>query len=117
MSIPERAGRRVVRSGEAPFRPYDMEGPRQDDMSYLPISYDQSTGNGCYLMRMQPGAVTIAHEHAGIEDFLVLEGELIDDDGAVFQPGDFVSYAAGTRHNSRTVTGCLIAVFEWGKRA
>ena len=62
---------------------------------------------------MEPGAVTIAHDHPGVEDFLILEGELIDDDGAVFRAGDFVSYAPGTRHNSRTVTGCLIAVFEW----
>jgi hypothetical protein len=29
------------------------------------------------------------------------------------RPGDFVSYEAGTHHNSRTVNGCLITVFEW----
>ena len=82
-------------------------------MSWLPVSYDRFTGTGCYLMRMSPGATTIAHRHPGMEEFLVLEGELIDDDGAVFGPGDFVSYEAGTYHNSRTETGCLIAVFEW----
>jgi len=101
-------------SAATPFLAYDLEGPVQPEMSWLPVSYDRTTGNGCYLMRMQPGAVTIAHEHPGVEDFLILEGELIDDDGAVFRPGDFVSYVAGTWHNSRTVTGCLIAVFEWG---
>jgi anti-sigma factor ChrR (cupin superfamily) len=67
-------------------------------------------------MRMQPGAVTLAHVHGGTEDFLMLEGELVDDDGRVFKPGDFVSYAPGTEHKSRTDTGCLIAVFEWGKQ-
>ena len=110
---PERTGRRIVRS-TTPFQDYDLEGPAQPEMSWLPVSYDRTTGNGCYLMRMQPGAVTVAHEHPGVEDFLMLEGELIDDDGVVFRPGDFVSYAAGTWHNSRTETGCLIAVFEWG---
>ena len=29
--------------------------------------------------------------------------------------GDFVSYEAGTHHNSWTENGCLIAVFEWTK--
>ncbi len=116
MSKP-RQGRRVVRRGTAEFLAYDLEGPVQPEMSWLPVSFDRSSGNGCYLMRMQPGAVTIVHRHDGVEDFIILEGELIDDDGAVFGPGDFVSYEAGTRHNSRTETGCLIAVFEWGKPA
>jgi anti-sigma factor ChrR (cupin superfamily) len=110
-----RNGRRVVRRGGAAFLPYDLEGPVQPEMSWLPVSFDRRSGNGCYLMRMEPGAVTIPHRHDGVEDFIILEGELIDDDGAVFGPGDFVSYAAGTHHNSRTETGCLIAVFEWDK--
>jgi anti-sigma factor ChrR (cupin superfamily) len=82
-------------------------------MSWLPLSYDRATGQGCYLMRMQPGAVTIAHDHPGMEEFLIIEGDLVDGDGTVFGPGDFVSYEAGTRHNSRTESGCVIAVFEW----
>ena len=53
-------------------------------------------------MRMEPGAVTIAHDHAGMEEFLVLEGDLVDSDGTTFGPGDFVSYDAGTHHNSWT---------------
>ena len=32
-------------------------------------------------MRMEPGAVTIAHDHAGMEEFLILEGDLVDSDG------------------------------------
>ncbi len=96
-----------------PFLPYDMEGPVQPDLSWLPVSYDEKTGQGTYLMRMEPGAVTIAHDHAGMEEFLILEGDLVDSDGTKFGPGDFVSYDAGTHHNSWTENGCLIAVFEW----
>ncbi|MSO96304.1 MAG: cupin [Thermoleophilia bacterium] len=81
-------------------------------MSWLPISYDATSGQGSYLMRMEPGAESFSHEHAGFEEFLILEGTLTDDDGTVFRAGDFVSYRGGT-HNSRTETGCLIAVFEW----
>jgi anti-sigma factor ChrR (cupin superfamily) len=106
-------GRRVFRIRETGFLPYDLDGPLQPEMSWLPISFDRGSGQGCYLMRMQPGAVTVEHSHPGMEEFLILEGELIDSDGTRFKAGDFVSYEAGTRHNSRTETGCLIAVFEW----
>jgi anti-sigma factor ChrR (cupin superfamily) len=109
--------RRVVRTRATPFREYDMEGPVQPELSWLPVSYDETTGEGSYVMRMEPGAVTIEHEHAGMEEFLILEGDLVDSDGAVFGPGDFVSYRPGTRHNSRTENGCVIAVFEWRPRA
>jgi anti-sigma factor ChrR (cupin superfamily) len=107
------SGRRVFRTGSASFLPYDMEGPVQPEMEWLPISYDTASGEGCYMMRMQPGAGTIAHDHLGMEEFLILEGDLVDNDGTVFGPGDFVSYAPGTHHNSRTEQGCVIAVFEW----
>lgn len=104
--------RHVVNVHTAQLQEYDLEGPVQPDISWLPISYDPATGHGTYVMRMQPGAVTIEHEHRGMEEFLVLEGDLVDSDGTVFGPGDFVSYTRGT-HNSWTESGCLIAVFEW----
>ena len=106
-------GRRVVNAGRTPFLEYDLEGETQPEMSWLPVSYDRETGQGCYLMRMQPGATTIEHEHPFMEEFLVLEGDLVDSDGAVFGPGDFESYVPGPRHNSSTEGGCLLAVFEW----
>lgn len=108
-----RNGREVIDPRNARYRDYDLEGTVQPEMSWLPISYNKATGQGSYIMRMAPGAVTIAHDHPGYEEFLVLEGELIDDDGVRFKTGDFVSYKPGTHHNSRTETGCLIAVFEW----
>ena len=105
--------RQVVASAGAAFLPYDLEGPLQPEMSWLPVSYDPRLGQGSYLMRMEAGARTIAHDHPGYEEFVILEGELTDSDGRVFRRGDFVSYRPGSRHNSWTETGCLIAVFEW----
>ena len=107
--------RQIVRMSETVFGPYDLDGPVQDDMSLLELSYSRQTGNGCYLMRMDPGAVTIPHEHDGVEDFLVIDGDLIESDGTVLGPGDFVSYPPGSHHNSRTEKGCLLFVCEWGK--
>ena len=106
-------GRRIIDTRNTAFLPYDLDGPLQPEMAYLPISFDRTSGQGCYIMRMRPGAVTIAHDHNGMEEYLVLEGELIESDGTVLRAGDFVSYEAGTHHNSRTTTGCLLAVFEW----
>ncbi len=65
-------------------------------------------------MRVEPGAVTIAHDHAGMKEVLiVVDGDLVDDDEAVFHPSEVVCYDAATHHNSRTETGCTIVVFEW----
>mgnify|MGYP003471154555 CR=1 FL=1 len=70
---------------------------------------------GYNLTVVPPGKVQCPfHNHHGEEEmFLILEGDLVDSDGTAFGPGDFVSYDAGTHHNSHTVGGCLIAVFEW----
>jgi len=81
----------VVDAHTTTFLPYDLEGPIQADMSWLPVSFDRESQQGTYLMRMAPGAVTIAHDHPGMEEFLILEGDLVDSDGSVFGPGDFVS--------------------------
>lgn len=109
----ETAERQIVSVRTVGFLPYDLEGPLQPDIAWRPISYDRKRGEGSYLMRLQAGARTIPHEHQGFEDFMILEGELIDSDGRVLRQGDFISYRPGTRHNSWTETGCLIAVFEW----
>ncbi len=108
----ERSDRRVINVHTADFLPYDMEGPLQEDITWLPVSWDDAVGQGSYLMRMEPGATTVEHEHPGFEEFLILEGTLTDSDGTVFRAGDFVSYERGV-HHSWTNDGCLIAVFEW----
>src|SRR5262249_20947803 len=101
--------RRVVDVRRDPFLPYDMEGPEQEDITWLPVSWDDASGQGSYLMRMEPGARTLAHAHRGFEEFLVVEGTLTDSDGTVFRPGEFVSYRGGV-HHSWTDTGCVLAV-------
>lgn len=67
-------------------------------------------GVGFHVYRMPPGMTTRRHIHNGHEQFLILEGELIEDDGRVLGPGDMVFYRDGTEHHSRTPNGCLLAV-------
>ena len=51
------------------------------------------------------------HVHDGHEEFLLLEGELIDHDGFKYEKGDLVWLEAGTEHNSYSPNGALLAVF------
>ena len=108
-----RDNRSIVNVYETNFEPYDLEGPVQDDMSVLMVSYGPETKRGVYVIRMEPGAATIPHVHECMEEFLILEGELIESDGTVLKRGDFASYRPGTRHNSRTETGCLLVGVDW----
>ena len=108
-----RSGRRVFRTRSLPMQPYDLDGPLQREITYAPLSHERGSERGSYLMRMEPGAETIPHDHACREEYLILEGEAIEDDGTVLKPGDWVVYEPGTRHNTRTVTGCLLLGIDW----
>ena len=63
---------------------------------------------------MDPGIETIPHKHSGHEEFLILDGELIDSDGTIFKKGDFISYETNSSHSSYTEKGCLILTFMRG---
>ena len=69
--------------------------------------YDREPGDAA------PGSATIPHVHTCREEFLVLDGEAIEDDGRVLKPRDWIVYEAGTRHHTRTVTGCLLLGLDW----
>lgn len=107
------ANRSVLNIYETPMGPYDMDGPLQPDISLIELSYNREKAQGAYLIRMEPGAQTVAHEHRFREEFLILEGELIESDGTVLKPGDYIIYQAGTYHNSRTEKGCLLLGIDW----
>ena len=71
---------------------------------------DLPLGTGFHVYWMPAGMKTRSHRHMGHEQFLILEGELIESDGTVFRAGDLVFYRDGTEHNSYTPNGCLLAV-------
>lgn len=103
-----RDNRSIVSVYETSFEPCELEGPVQDDVSVLAVGYGPKTGRGTHVMRMEPGAATIRHVHECMEEFLILERELIESDGTGLKKGDLASYRPGTRHSSRTETGCLL---------
>jgi anti-sigma factor ChrR (cupin superfamily) len=76
----------------------------------LQLDRDRPLGVGFHVYRMPPGMTTRGHRHNGHEQFLILEGELIESDGTVLGPGDMVFYRDGSEHHSHTPNGCLLAV-------
>ena len=93
------------------FEPFDNYGKPIEGMSWHKISYENEKGQGSYILKMEPGAKSIPHEHVSYEEFYMLDGELIDADGKVFKKGDFISFEPGSKHSSITEKGCLILVF------
>tara|TARA_B100000579_G_scaffold313379_1_gene262845 strand:+ start:56 stop:400 length:345 start_codon:yes stop_codon:yes gene_type:complete len=103
--------RNIVNIDNLNFKPFDNYGKSIEGMSWHKISYDKKKGQGTYVLKMEPGAKSIPHEHINYEEFYMLDGELIDIDGKVFKKGDIVSFEPGSQHSSYTKNGCLILVF------
>jgi len=97
------------------FIPFDNYGAEVPGMSWYKISYDKKNGGyGSYLLKMEPGAKSLPHTHTGYEEFLMLDGELIDPDGKIFKKGDFITFEPDSKHFSHTKNGCLVLVFMRG---
>ena len=107
--------RKITNFRNLKFKPFDNYGLEIPGMSWYKISYDKKTsGQGTYILRMEPGAKSLPHEHTGYEEFFMLEGELTDLDGKIFKKGDFITFEPGSQHSSHTKSGCLILVFMRG---
>ena len=107
--------RQVIATGDDQFKPYDRYGEPIAGMSWIPLSGELLNGSyECFLLRMQPGARSNPHEHTGFEEFLVVDGELVDCDGQVFNSGDYVRFQPGSKHSSHSPGGCTLLVILRG---
>jgi anti-sigma factor ChrR (cupin superfamily) len=107
--------RKITNLSNVKFKPFDNYGVTITGMSWYKISYSKKNGgHGTYILKMDPGAKSLPHEHSGYEEFLMLDGELIDRDGKIFKKGDFITFEPGSTHFSHTKVGCLILVFMRG---
>ena len=107
--------RKITDLYDVEFTPFDNYGVVVPGMSWHKISYSRENGGqGTYVLKMEPGAKSLPHEHMGFEEFLMLDGELIDPDGQIFKKGDFISFKPRSKHSSHTINGCLVLVFMRG---
>jgi anti-sigma factor ChrR (cupin superfamily) len=102
--------RKIANIHDAEYRPFGYPDGQALGDDVLQLDTDIPLGEGFHVYRMPPGMTTRRHIHNGHEQFLILEGELIEDDGRVLKPGDLVFYRDGTEHHSYTPNGCLLAV-------
>ena len=107
--------RKITNPFNVEFIPFDNYGVTVPGMSWHKISYNKENGGqGTYILKMEPGAKSLPHEHIGFEEFLMLDGELVDPDGKIFKKGEFISFEPGSKHSSHTINGCLVLVFMRG---
>jgi anti-sigma factor ChrR (cupin superfamily) len=107
--------RKITNLYNVKFVPFDNYGEVVPGMSWHKISYSKENGgHGTYILKMDAGTKSLPHQHNGFEEFLILNGELIDPDGKIFKEGDFFSLEPGSHHSSFTKNGCLVLVFMRG---
>jgi anti-sigma factor ChrR (cupin superfamily) len=102
----------VVKPADMEWRPTRFPG-----CEVKTLLLDEKTGLMTALMRFAPGAVLPDHEHVGIEQTFVLEGRLVDKDGAAagieVSKGEYVWREAGSRHSAWSPEGGLmLAIFQ-----
>ena len=107
--------RKITNLSNVKFEPFDNYGSAIPGMNWHKITYNKETGQGTYILKMDSGAKSIPHEHINYEEFLILDGELIDSDNKVFKKGDFVTFEPGSCHSSYAKNGCLLLVFQRAK--
>ena len=71
---------------------------------------DEKTGMLTVLGKMEPGSFIPLHIHTDIEQTFVLEGSLVDEQGAV-TAGNFVWRPGGNTHIAHAPNGCLNVSF------
>jgi hypothetical protein len=104
---------KVIDTKTAEYYVYDFAGPALDGIYQLDLTYDRKTGHGAYMIKMEPGTITTRHVHRLREEYLILEGDIIESDGTVLGPGDYIIYEPGSEHNSRTENGALLIGFDY----
>ena len=102
--------RNLIQTGKQPFLPYERYGSKLAGVEWLPLSGGKDMEKEVYLIRFAPGSRSHPHIHQGTEEFLMLEGELTDDDGTVFQAGAFVRFGPNSEHSSFSENGCTALV-------
>jgi anti-sigma factor ChrR (cupin superfamily) len=104
-------GERIIANiHETVYEPF-INDSGETDGSVLQLNREHKPGVGFHVYRMEPGTTTIPHEHKGHEEFLLLSGDLTDNDGTEYRVGDLVLMRNGTQHCSTTKNGCLLAVY------
>ncbi|WP_051840423.1 cupin domain-containing protein [Streptomyces sp. NRRL F-5126] len=93
------------------WQPYIQPGRDAVDVHWLYTAQDTGPdGAEAYIARFRPGAHGDLHEHLGYELMVVLDGELINDNGDQYLPGTIVVERPHSIHRVTSPGGCELLV-------
>jgi anti-sigma factor ChrR (cupin superfamily) len=79
----------------------------QEGIFIKPLYVDEASGLATSLVKMMPGTTLPAHQHKGVEQFFIIEGDC-NLRGEALGPGDYHRAAAGTVHEAtHTIHGTM----------
>ncbi len=64
------------------------------------------------LVLMESGSTFPSHDHLGDEHILILQGSLLNEDGALYRPGDQFMMEKGTSHSFQVPEGLDLIYFN-----
>ena len=102
--------RRIIKTKHEYFSPYNRYGKVSSGLKWMPLSKDEKHEHEVFIVQFESGSSSNLHRHKGYEEFYMIDGELIDDDGKVFKKGDYIKFEKGTQHSSFSKTGCTLLV-------
>ena len=88
--------RRIANIHQAAFTPFVYPDGLALGDAVLQLDDTVELGTGFHVYRMPPGMTTRSHRHNGHEQFLILEGELHENDGTIFRANVKSNAAAQT---------------------
>ena len=94
----------TFRSSDLKWRPYRAPG-----IEVALLYLDRANRMSSLLLKAAAGVVYPLHQHQGIEEIYMLEGELVID-GQVYLAGDYIRSYPNSIHAPSTSTGCMFLI-------
>jgi anti-sigma factor ChrR (cupin superfamily) len=94
----------AVRSADLQWKPHRMPG-----VTVAVLFIDSVSRMRNLVVKAEAGVVYPFHQHQGIEEIYMLEGEL-EIDGEVYLAGDYIRSYPNTIHAPSTNTGCMFLI-------
>lgn len=94
----------AIRSVDLDWQPRRIEG-----VHAVLLFRDEASRTHSFLVKAAAGVIYPFHQHEGIEEIYMLEGELILDD-EVYLAGDYIRSYPNSIHAPSTTTGCMFLI-------
>ena len=82
----------IIETTKEKLLPNNRYGIVSKVLNWLPLSNDENLELEVYIVHFEPHSSSNFHRHNGYEEFYVIDGELMDDDGKVFKKGDYIKF-------------------------